>query len=106
MEVDEYITMADKIGEDNNNDIFSAVVERYRGYIEGEAETDEEDKGDKELRITDSEALKAVEILKSYEIQQEDGLEVVLRALDRIDKRISTKRVKLRKQQTIESFFI
>ena len=52
-----------------HDDIFGAVVERYRGYIEGEAETDKGDEGNKELRITDSEALKAVEILKSYEIQ-------------------------------------
>ena len=42
--------------------------DRYRGYIEGEAETDEEDEVE-ELRITDSKALKAVEILKLYEIQ-------------------------------------
>ena len=104
MDIDDYINIPDKVIEDKDNDIFEAVVERY--WTSEGTETDKEDEGDIKLpRVTDSKALKALEVLKLYEIQQENGSEVVLRALDSVEKRVYASCIQTRKQQLIKSFF-
>ena len=52
-----------------------------------------------------SEAIKALRTLKLFEMQQEDGLEALLQALDQADRRYLAKKYKGRKQCTIKSFF-
>jgi hypothetical protein len=104
LDIDEYINISDEVIEDKDNDIFEAIIERYQ--TSEDTKTDEEDEGNIELlRVIDSEALKALEVLKSYEIQQENGSKVVLRALDSVEKRVYASRIQTKKQQLIERYF-
>ena len=88
------------------SEIFEQVVERY-GIAEEDTIDSAEDVaiGEEELDIPVSEAIKALEILKLFEIRQEDGSEVLLRALDQADQRYLAKKHEGKKQQTIDSFF-
>ena len=105
MDIDEYINISDEVIEDEDNDIFEAIIERYQ--TSEDTKIDKEDEGNiKLLRITDSEALKALEVLKSYEIQQENGSEVMLRALDSVEKWIYASCIQTKKQKLIERYFI
>jgi hypothetical protein len=60
---------------------------------------------EEEVDIPISKAIKALEILKLFEIRQEDGSEVLLQALNQADQRYLAKKYKGKKQQTIDSFF-
>ena len=70
----------------NEHEIFQQVVERY-GLAEEDTVELAEDAviGEEDPDISISEAIKALEILKLFEIRQEDGSEVLLRAIDQAD---------------------
>jgi hypothetical protein len=90
----------------DEHEIFQQVVERY-GLAEEDTVELAEDAviGEEDPDISISEAIKALKILKLFEIRQEDRSEVLLRAIDQADRRYLAKKYKGRKQRTIESFF-
>ena len=80
------------------------MLERYAGYKEGEVKLIEE--GDiKETKVPIIEALKALEVLRLYKTQQDNGQESFLRALDQVEKRYLAKKSEGLKQSLINSFF-
>jgi hypothetical protein len=111
LSVDEFIQLGSEVIEEDaevaeESEIFEQVVERY-GIAEEDTIDSAEDAaiGEEELDIPVSEAIKPLEILKLFEIRQEDGSEVLLRALDQADQRYLAKKHEGKKQQTIDSFF-
>jgi hypothetical protein len=110
LSVIEFIQLGSEEIEDDEwtdeNTIFMRVVERY-GLAEEDTIEPAEDAVDRgeEVDIPISEAIKALETLKLFEIQQEDGSEVLLRALDQADRRYLAKSHEGKKQRTIDSFF-
>jgi hypothetical protein len=86
--------------------IFQNMVERY-GFTNQDTLEPEEDAAieEEEPIIPVSEAIEALEILKLFELRQEDGSEELLQALDQADRRYQGKQIKERKQRTIDSFF-
>lgn len=72
LSINEFIQPADEIVDDEDQDIFAFVVERYS--IEKEGTVDEVEEGDIEIeKILTAEALKALETVRLWEMQQEDG---------------------------------
>ena len=111
LSVDEFIQLGSEVIEEDAEvaeeyEIFEQVVERYRIAEEDTIEPAEDAAiGEEEPDIPISEAIKALEILKLFEIRQEDGSEVLLQALHQADQRYLAKKHKGKKQQTIDSFF-
>jgi hypothetical protein len=70
----------------NEYEIFQQVVERY-GLAKEDTVKLAEDAviGEEDPDISISEAIKALEILKLFEIRQEDRSEVLLRVIDQAD---------------------
>lgn len=80
------------------------MVERYS--IENEGTVEEVEGGDSEIEnIRTAEALKALETVRLWELQQEDGQASTLQVLDRVERRMQLARKEGRKQTTIVSFF-
>ena len=103
--VDEFINPPEeRIVEDEDSDIFEQVVERY-GVSEDDIVDMAEDGVVQEEDISVSKAIEALETLKLFEIQQEDGSEALLHALDQAGTRYIKKKNESRKQVTIDSFF-
>ena len=104
LSLNEFIELADEVIDDEDGDIFASVVDRYSTEKEGIVE--EPDKDDIEIELVPTtEALKAIEIVKLWEIQQENGEQSTLSALDRIERRMVQARYENRKQAMITSFF-
>ncbi len=87
LSLNEFIEPADEVIDDEDGDIFASVVDRYRTEKEGTVEEPDEDDIEIEL-VPTTEALKAIEIVKLWEIQQENGEQSTLSALDRIERRM------------------
>ena len=109
LSVNEFVQLgSEEIKEDNEGadecEIFEQVVERY-GLVEEDTVDEDEEVDEEEVDVPISEAIKALETLKLFEMQQEDGSEVLLRVLDQADRRYLAKRYMGKKQQTIDSFF-
>ncbi len=103
--VDEFINPPEeRIVEDEDSDIFEQVVERY-GVSEDDIVDMAEDGVVQEEDISVFKAIEALETLKLFEIQQEDGSEALLHALDQAGTRYIKKKNESRKQVTIDSFF-
>ena len=94
----------ERIADEEDGDIFEQIVERYR-VSEGDIVDIVEDGVVQEEDISVSKAIEALETLKLFEIQQEDGSEGLLRALDQAGTRYIKKKNERRKQVTIDSFF-
>ena len=105
MSIEEFIQPVDEIIDDNDDDIIASVVERYSTDKEGEIE-EIKDNDIEEEKVAISEAIRALETLKLYEIQQDDGDSITLQALDRLGRDITRRKQCLGKQSTINSFFI
>ena len=72
--------------------IFQNMVERYRFTSEDILDPDEDAAIEEEEPIIPvSGAIKALEILKLFELRQEDGSEELLQALDQADRRYQGK---------------
>jgi len=111
LSVNEFIQLGSEEIEDDNEgadeyEIFQQVVERYRLAEEDTIKpADDAVNKEEEVDIPISKAIKALETLKLFEMRQEDGSEVLLRALDQADRRYLSKKHEGKKQQTIDSFF-
>jgi DDE superfamily endonuclease/Tc5 transposase DNA-binding domain/Fission yeast centromere protein N-terminal domain len=109
--VNEFIQLGSEVIEEDTHivteyEIFQQVVERYALAEEDTAEPAEDAVvGEEDPDIPVSEAIKALETLKLFEMRQEDGSEALIRALDQADRRYLAKKHEGRKQRTIESFF-
>jgi hypothetical protein len=104
LSLNEFIEPADEVIDDEDGDIFASVVDRYSTEKEGTVEEPDEDDIEIEL-VPTTEALKAIEIVKLWEIQQENAEQSTLSALDRIERRMVQARYENRKQTMITSFF-
>jgi hypothetical protein len=104
LSLNEFIELANEVIDNRDTDIFASVVERYSTEKEGIVEEPDEDDIEVEL-VSTTEALKALEIVKLWEIQQENGEQTILSALDRIERRIVQAKYESRKQTMITSFF-
>jgi hypothetical protein len=104
LSVDEYIQLPNERVEDEEEDIFESIVDRYSADTEDIIEELEEGEIEEE-KVLIADAIKALETLKLFEIQQEDGAKLFLQALDQADGRYMQKQDQSRKQTTIDSFF-
>ena len=71
LSIDKFLEPEQEVIKDDDRDIFKSVVERYSADKEGEEPVEEGDIEVKKVPI--KEAIKALEILKLWEIQQENG---------------------------------
>jgi hypothetical protein len=79
--VDEYIHLPNKVVEDKEEDVFESIVDRYS--VDTEDIFEELEEGDiEEEKVSINDAIKALETLKLFEIQQEDGAKLFIQALD------------------------
>ena len=79
-------------------------MERYSQYKEGEEETD--DKSDIEVeKVSTTEALRCLDTVRLWKLQQESNDVSTLQALDRLSREILQGRRQAAKQTTIVSFF-
>jgi hypothetical protein len=102
--LNEFIEPANEVIDDEDIDIFASVVDRYRTEKEGIVEEPDEDDIEIEL-VSITEALKALDIVKLWEMQQENGEKATLSVLDRVERRMVQGRYENRKQTMITSFF-
>jgi hypothetical protein len=80
LSINEFIQPAGEIAIDEDQDIFASVVERYS--IEQEGTVEEVEEGGIEIeKILTAEALKALETVRLWEMQQEDGQATTLQVL-------------------------
>ena len=104
LSIDEFIEPLQEVIEDGDEDIFASVVERYSADKEGEEEPIEE--GDIEVeKVPIREAIKALETLKLWEMQQENGEISALQTLEQIGRRIQQNTLQSTRQTTLYSFF-
>jgi hypothetical protein len=104
LSVDEYISLPNEVVEDEEEDIFESIIDRYS--VDTEDIFEELEEGDiEEEKVPINDAIKALETLKLFEIQQEDGAKLFIQALDQADRRYMQKQYQSRKQTTIDSFF-
>jgi hypothetical protein len=75
--------LPNEVVEDEEENIFESIVDRYS------ANTEDGDIEEEKVSIND--AIKALETLKLFEIQQEDGTKLFLQALDQADRRYTQK---------------
>lgn len=102
--INEFISPAEEIIiEYKEQDIFQQVVEQY-SIVEGDDIDEAEDAEVEEESVTVFKAIEALETLKLFETQQEDGSEGLLCALDQAGTRYLTKRDGMRKQVTLERY--
>jgi DDE superfamily endonuclease/Tc5 transposase DNA-binding domain len=100
----EFIQPLDEQINDDINDIFDFIIESYsEDTEESEAINDEVDFEAPKVNISD--AIKAIECLKLFELQQETGEVGNISALERIERGIYQKRCNSQKQTTLDSYF-
>ena len=100
--VNEFIQPLDEQIDNNIDNIFDFVIESY-SYEESEAV---EDNSDSEVpNIAISEAIKAIECLKLFELQQDIGEKGNILALERIERGIHQNRCNYQKQKTLDNYF-
>ena len=100
----EFIQPAAEVIDDQDGDIFRSVVERYSQYKEGEEETDDESDVEVE-KVSIAEALRCLDIVRLWKLQQESDDRSTLQALDRLSREILQSKRQTTKQTTIVSFF-
>ncbi|TQS36470.1 hypothetical protein Golomagni_03081, partial [Golovinomyces magnicellulatus] len=105
LSVGEFIELGSEVVDDEDQDIFASVVERYSTDRAGIVEEAEE--GDLETeKVSNDEALKAIDIVRLWELQQEDGQTTIVQVLDNIEKRIQRSKLEIKKQTTLDSYFM
>ena len=104
LSIDEFIEPLQEVINDEDEDIFASVVERYSTDKEGEEEPIEEEDIEVE-KVPIQEAIQALEVLKLWEIQQENGEVSALQTLDRMSRRIQQNTLQSTRQTTLYSFF-
>ena len=87
MNIDTFVNPDDEIVDDNDENIFEAIVETYStGGDQRDYETDEDEVH--EPALDDDEALELLSQLRLYEEQQEDGNDVIISQLNKYEKDI------------------
>jgi hypothetical protein len=92
LSIDDFIEPDCELINDQDGDIFTSVVERYSANMEGEEDT--EDESDiKELKVSTVKALKHLEVVRLWELQQENRTASSIQALNARFRRIKLKKV-------------
>jgi hypothetical protein len=101
LSLDEFLNPEDEIIVDEDEDIFTSVVNHYTVTKLDE----EEESSDKEevMEVSVAEALRAIETVKIWKLQKGDSQD--LQALDRITREITRYKVSAAHQTTIHRFF-
>ncbi|RKF59284.1 hypothetical protein GcM3_175023, partial [Golovinomyces cichoracearum] len=85
LSVGEFIELGSEVVDDEDQDIFASVIERYSTDRAGIVEEAEERDIETE-KVSNDEALKAIDIVRLWELQQEDVQSTIVQALDNIEK--------------------
>ncbi|KAM3067120.1 hypothetical protein ACMFMG_012221 [Clarireedia jacksonii] len=103
LSLNEFLTPESETTIDENTDIFETVVAHYS--IEKEGEESEESDGEEEPIVPITEALRCLEVIQSWKLQQEEVDTSIEHALDRLELEMVRSRVSRSKQTDIRGFF-
>ena len=87
---------------DSTKDLIKYIAELYAGP-DRDVETDEKDSQQPQIKL--NKAMEALQKLRLYKEQQEDGKKEVITTLLRHERQIQRQRLQNTKQTTIKSFF-
>jgi hypothetical protein len=97
----------DELGEGDEEQIFQDIIDQYstgnEDILEPGEDAIEAEEEDRDILL--SEAIQALETLRLYTLQREDGSETLLRELDQADRQFQAILINQRKQQSIKSYF-
>jgi hypothetical protein len=99
----EFIKPSSKRINDKDRDIFKSVVYQYTANLKGQKS--KESDGEELPKVSITKALKHLEGVRLWQLQQEDAVNQDLQAIDRIKREIRFKKVNLMVQLPITSFF-
>ena len=102
MNVNKFINPNYKIVRDEPGD--DALVERITATYSIEPEDVSDSKGDTHILIRPAQAISALDTLRQWELEQDDGNRDVVRQLDAIERRIKALQVTRKEQRTLDSF--
>ena len=103
LSIAEFIEPVSEQIDDEDGDIFESVVYRYAANLKGQ-ESEESDR-DELLKVSITEALKHLEGVRLWQLQQEDAVNQDLQAIDCIERGMRLKKVNSMVQPSIMSFF-
>jgi hypothetical protein len=97
----------DELGEGDEEQIFQDIIDQYSTGNEDILEPGEDaiEAEEEDCNIPLSEAIQALETLRLYTLQREDGSETLLQELDQADRQFQAVLINQRKQQSIKSYF-
>jgi hypothetical protein len=102
--LDEFLNIQEERVEDREEDILDSVVQMYRT---GQGNEESDDEGDIEVtKVSINDAIQALETLRLYKMQQEEGSISTLQLLDRIGRGFAATKARLTTQKLISSFFV
>jgi hypothetical protein len=101
--INDFIEPINEIIEDRDEDIFTSVVEHYSA--DKEEEELEDDGEEEEPKVSINAVIQALETLKLWELQQDDGNTANLRLYDSIGSRMKYSQAQSKRQGTLDSFF-
>jgi hypothetical protein len=104
LSVEEFIEVPEEVIDDNDDDVTAAVVLQYSANKLGD-ESEEDDDDFEAPIVGTNEAIQALEALKLYIIQQDEGDVSISKALDKLGRDIQQKKRFQGKQTTVEVFF-
>jgi hypothetical protein len=97
----------DELGEGDEEQIFQDIIDQYstgnEDILEPGEDAIEAEEEDRDILL--SEAIQALETLRLYTLQREDGSETLLRELDQADRQFQAILINQRQQQSIKSYF-
>ncbi|TQS33838.1 hypothetical protein Golomagni_05805 [Golovinomyces magnicellulatus] len=105
LSVGEFIELGSEVVDDEDQDIFASVIERYSTDRADIVEEAEEGDIDTE-KVSNDEALKAIDIVRLWEHKQEDGQTTIVQVLDNIEKRMQRAKLESKKQTILDSYFM
>jgi hypothetical protein len=101
LEIDEFIQLPEEEIVDSNENITELIIERY-----SQDDTEESmHEAEEVVLVSTTDAIKALELLKLYEIQQEDGDFNNVKMLDKMVYKINRRQQQGQQQARIESYF-
>jgi hypothetical protein len=100
--ISQFINPSNEVIEDNPNEVFTSIIERYTETPNDNDESSEEEDQEDIIPVLYSDALKALETLTLYEQQQEDGQNEVIRKIQSISATMRQRRLKRVKQVTLD----
>jgi hypothetical protein len=99
--VDEYITLPEEIIVDSKDNILESIIKRY-----AVDETKQEPESIEVEKISNNDAIKALELLKLYEIQQTDRTTTTIQRLKKMAINVNQRRQEGLKQARIKAFLV